>query len=529
MTKPPFGFNPSGSDDDQSDENNQTPQPSNPFGFPFPGMPGMPGIPGMPGGQMPADLNALMPMIQQLQQMLSGSAGSGPVNWDLAKQTAVNAARQHEKSTRTNLADVQQAVQIADLWLTDASAFPTGIRKTDLWTRSQWVSRTLSVWAQLCDPVAGKMVTAMTALLPEEGLTAIPGLAQMPGLDKMMQAMGGMMFGGQVGQALAQLSGEVLSSTDVGLPLGPEGTAVLVAQNVDELADSLEHDVEEVRLYLALREAAHHRLFVHVPWLRKKLLSTVETYAAGISIDKDAIERSLSDISPEDLQTNPEKIQEIMSSGVFEPQQTPAQKQQLAALETLLALIEGWVDRVVTTAAGGRLPGAQLLAEMMRRRRATGGPAEQTFATLVGLELRPRRLRDAAAMWERIETEKGIEGRDALWEHPDLLPTSEDFSSSPVADDQPRLTEADFDALLGYDPDADAPGSNESGTGDSAPEGSGTGDSGKGDSAPDDSTSDSSGPEASDGFGSGPDGSDDSGSDDSGSDGSGAGDTGQDK
>lgn len=447
MTKPPFGFNASGADDDPSEENNdQTPQPSNPFGFSFPGM---------PGGQMPTDLNALMPMIQQLQSMLSGTSGSGPVNWDLAKQTAVNAARQNEKSARTNLADVQQAIQIADLWLTDASTFPSGVRKTDVWTRSEWVSRTLTVWAQLCDPVAAKMVTAMTSLLPEDGVQSIPGLGQMPGLESMMQAMGGMMFGGQVGQALAQLSGEVLTSTDIGLPLGPEGTAVLVAQNVDELADALEHDVAEVRLYLALRESAYHRLFVHVPWLRKRLLATIETYAAGISIDKDAIERSLSDISPEDLQTNPEKIQEVMSSGVFEPQQTEAQKQQLAALETLLALIEGWVDRVVAAAAGQRLPGAQVLSEMMRRRRATGGPAEQTFATLVGLELRPRRLRDAAAMWERIESEKGIAGRDALWEHPDLLPTSDDFSAPSADEDEPKLTEADFDALLGYDPGSD--------------------------------------------------------------------------
>lgn len=448
MTKPPFGFNPPGSDDDPSENDDQTPQPSNPFGFMFPGMPG--GMPGLPGGQMPADLNALMPMIQQLQQMLTGGAGSGPVNWDLAKQTAVTAARQHEKPARTTLAEAQQAVQIADLWLGDASTFPSAIRKSDVWTRSEWVSRTLPVWAQLCEPVAAKMVTAMTALLPEEGLAAIPGLGQMPGLDKMMQAMGGMMFGGQVGQALAQLSGEVLTSTDVGLPLGPEGTAVLVAQNVDELAESLEHDAEEVRIYLALREAAYHRLFGNVPWLRKKVLGTIETYASGITIDRDAIERALADVSPEDLQSNPEKIQEIMGSGVFEPQQSPTQKQQLAALETLLALIEGWVDRVVSAAAEPRLPGAALLAETMRRRRATGGPAEQTFSTLVGLQLRPRRLRDAAAMWQRLEEEKGLAGRDALWEHPDLLPTSEDFAPAAPQDDGPRLTEADFDALLGY-------------------------------------------------------------------------------
>lgn len=64
---------------------------------------------------------------------------------------------------------------------------------------------------------------------------------------------------------------------------------------------------------------------------------------------------------------------------------------------------------------------------MIRRRRAAGGPAEQTFATLVGLELRPRRSRDAAALWARIAREQGTEARDAIWDHPDLLPTAEDL------------------------------------------------------------------------------------------------------
>jgi hypothetical protein len=63
----------------------------------------------------------------------------------------------------------------------------------------------------------------------------------------------------------------------------------------------------------------------------------------------------------------------------------------------------------------------------MRRRRATGGPAEQTFATLVGLELRPRRLRDAATVWGAMGQRHGGAERDRLWSHPDLLPTSDDL------------------------------------------------------------------------------------------------------
>ena len=92
-----------------------------------------------------------------------------------------------------------------------------------------------------------------------------------------------------------------------------------------------------------------------------------------------------------------------------------------------MALVEGWVSTVVEAAAKDRLPQAGALAEAIRRRRATGGPAERTFATLVGLELRPRRLREAAAIWHGLTTERGVSGRDGIWAHPDLLPTADDF------------------------------------------------------------------------------------------------------
>ena len=82
--------------------------------------------------------------------------------------------------------------------------------------------------------------------------------------------------------------------------------------------------------------------------------------------------------------SDPESIQRLLGSGVLEPEETPEQQMALRRLETLLALVEGWVDTVVAAAAKDRLPGHSALAETMRRRRASGGPAEQTFATLVG-------------------------------------------------------------------------------------------------------------------------------------------------
>jgi putative hydrolase len=82
---------------------------------------------------------------------------------------------------------------------------------------------------------------------------------------------------------------------------------------------------------------------------------------------------------------------------------------------------------VVNEALGERIPGAAALSETLRRRRATGGPAEQTFATLVGLELRPRKLREAAVLWEKLTQAAGMDSRDGVWQHPDLLPAAEDL------------------------------------------------------------------------------------------------------
>jgi len=148
---------------------------------------------------------------------------------------------------------------------------------------------------------------------------------------------------------------------------------------------------------------------------------------------------------------------------VFSLDTTPEQDAALLRLETALALVEGWVDEVTAAAARPHLPHTAALREMLRRRRAAGGPAEDTFATLVGLELRPRRSRDAAQLWAQITTDGGTSAREAVWDHPDLLPGPEDLDDP--AGYAARLAEAgtahdDLDqalaAILGEHAEAEA-------------------------------------------------------------------------
>ena len=383
------------------------------------------------------DVGALGQMLTQLGQMLSqGAAGGGShVNYDLAKQMAV------QKLSTTGLPSAQQAtaitdaVRLAELWLDPATALPAGTHNSAAWAPRDWVEQTLPTWQRLCDPVARRMAGSWIDALPSEvRQTAGPLVA-------MVEQMGGMAFGSQLGSALAQLGGEVLTSTEIGLPLGPLGVAALLPAAIEQFAAGLSRKSSEVTVFLAAREAAHHRVFGHVPWLCQRLLATVEEFARGIQVDTDALEELAGQVNP----TDPQSMDQLISSGLLEQRHTPEQKVALSRLETLLALVEGWVDVVVADALGERLPGFEALRETLRRRRASGGPAEHTFATLVGLELRPRKLRAATELWRRLTEQQGVAGRDALWNHPDLLPTAEDLDDPVAFVDRAARHAADLD------------------------------------------------------------------------------------
>jgi putative hydrolase len=407
------------------------------------------------------DPNQFADALRQFADLLSWQGG--PVNWDLAKNVARHAivAAGDPSVLEAQRREITEAVRLADLWLDEATAFPSGIRKIEAWSRSEWLEATFPIWAKLCDPIAAKGVEAMGGMLnidptqlgddvPEEMRQALGalgggagGLGGLAGLGAMLRQIGGAMIGSQTGTAVGELAREVVGSTDIGLPLGPEGVAALLPAGVAQFGQGLSVDAGEVRLFLALREAAHHRLFAHVPWLRGHLLGAVEQYASGITIDMTRLQEAIPDV---DI-TNPEALRDALAGeGLFRPEDTPAQKAALVRLETALALVEGWVATVVSAAARDRLTHADALAEAVRRRRATGGPAERTFATLVGLELRPRRLREAAAIWQGLTSARGVDGRDALWSHPDLLPAAEDLENPDTfVHGQPELDISDLE------------------------------------------------------------------------------------
>lgn len=361
-------------------------------------------------------------MMQAVMAQLQGAfAGDGEISWELAQRQALHIANQDGLGvTAGQRTDLDQAFALATLWLSEATTISELPEPPRTLTRGGWVEATLPVWQELAEPVATSIADALTAALSDQAPDDMQNLVQ--GAGRLMRTVGGSLFATQLGQVVGRLSLEVVSGGDVGIPLMPDGDAAILPQNFADFGRDLEIPDDQLALYIATRELAHARLFRHARWLRLHVISQITEFARGVHVDTDALEELASRFDP----SEPEELRRALESGALLPARSEAQTAALTKLENLLATIEGWVD-VVTSTATTRLPSAERIAEAVRRRRAVGGPAEQALGSLVGLELRPRRMREAAAMWRAVTDAVGPAARDALWDYPDFMPTAEDI------------------------------------------------------------------------------------------------------
>lgn len=387
-----------------------------------------------PGPDGTFDLNQLIGPLQQAMQQFSrqmsamGSGSGESLNWTFVKDIArkVTAAAGPDPSPSASEAvAIRDTVALADLWLDQHTAFDRTSAPAATWSRAEWVEGTIGTWEQLVGSVSTSLAGAVGTLLHRAEPEAAGMMAMM---EPMMKMAATGMLSAQVGQGIGQLATDVLSGSDLGLPLTSRPVVALLPTNIARFADGLDIPASDVRLYIALREAARQRLFANVAWLGPQMLALIEHYARHITIDASAFEEAMEAQMQGGL--TPERMEEFgqqMAGRLFQPALTSEQVEILGRLETLVANVEGWVDDVVTQTTTTLMSRSDALLELVRRRRASAGPSEAALKTLLNLELRPRRVRDAANLWAAVRSAKGIEAREAVWSHPDLVPTGADL------------------------------------------------------------------------------------------------------
>jgi putative hydrolase len=364
-------------------------------------------------GNNPAQIGQIF---SQFRSMMKHS--DEPVNWDLAIEQAKVIAQKGELQPSASFqSELNNAFDMAALWLGEETSFSNSQSPKSL-TRSLWVQDSMPLYKDLSEPVAASMAKALSEnlgnLMPEQFSEMLGPAAQFLG------NAGATIFAMQLGQAAGNLSTSALSSSEIGIPLSSRPG--LVPQNVEEFLKDLETPKSEVLIFLCVRELALSYLYNSNRWLREQLITQVREFAAGLRVDTSGLQELAESIDLSD----PDSIKELMAGGNLVTSRTPEQEIALSRIETLLALIEGFADAISLRAAR-RLPNIATVSEIFRRRRASNGPAEKTFALLLGLEIRPRLVREASNMWEKVFENRGLAGQDLLWSHPDQLPSAEEI------------------------------------------------------------------------------------------------------
>jgi putative hydrolase len=375
-----------------------------------------------------------VPLFRELAKVMSWTGG--PVNWDLARQTAeavvssegggpaplpagsgvgFTAAGDRESD------QFAEAVRVGELWLDQVTALPAMKGPTRAYRAADWLqqactSEGLGVYVE---PVAEGMSAALSKQLPQELAGNLGGP-----IGQAMRSMGAMLYGVQIGTVAGHLSGQLLGSYDLGVPTMAGGAIGTVGANARRFAEDYAFDNTEFSYWMALREAAHRRQYAGVTWLRQHVRELIRRFAAEADFDAGSMLDQLGGMGmdPSSL-GDPESLRAALEGpDAFHVEPTTAQKQILETLQALVAFTEAWVDTVVRAAAGDKLTALPRIEEAIRRRRAEKGQGERFLEQLVGLDLKPGDVRQGQQFCEAVIAARGQEGLDRVWRAPEHLP-----------------------------------------------------------------------------------------------------------
>ena len=367
-----------------------------------------------PAGGIPIDANMLSSFLGQIQGLMGHSRGAG----DVAQQTAASKVPTPDPIVTEEVSRAtHDAFRLAELWLERVTDFTTTNEPQSL-TRKDWATRSVDGWVEIAQPIQANMSRTFTESMSDQ----IPEEMRpfMSSMSSMMTNMSASLFGAQIGEALGTLSGSVLTGTDYNLPI--LDAPALIESNISGAAAELDLDHTQLRIFVACVELAKRALFASTPWLAGHIRTAFAKYASNVEVDSSNIHDMMGNIDPQNLHEATEELR----NGMFKPVSTEEGEQAKESLTRIVSTVAGWAD-VVAYNACEALEQRDEIREALRRRTTTTSDSENALSQLIGLDLTPTRLRDAAALFTYLESSEGAQARDAVFSHPDALPTNADL------------------------------------------------------------------------------------------------------
>ena len=371
--------------------------------------------------QMPEDAFADVPLLREIQRVLL--AGTGPVNWELARQVGIASASWGQDDPPPSGEDqrgFEGAVRMAELAVADLTGMPSPpeVTRVRAVRRAEWVEANVRGLRGLFEPGAERLARAMAEARRRELAEAdVPQGAQV--FEAMLDRMAPLLMGAQIGMVLGYLGQRVLGQYEVPLPRG-EGPALLfVIPNVVTFEKEWTLDSDQFRAWVALHETTH-AFDLGRPWVREHFLGLVREVAEGLEFDLSDLERRLEGLDLSD----PQKLSEALGGGEMLFGELNAEQQLLLRrVQAFMSAAEGHADHVMSILGRRLLPTFDRIEEAMTRRREGRGEEERAVERLLGIEMKLEQYRLGRSFCDTVAERTDERTLARMWDSAESLPS----------------------------------------------------------------------------------------------------------
>ena len=392
---------------------------------------------GAPGQFDPSSFDFSQIDLNQVMRMLSSS---GPVNWEVARQTAEWVALEGNPEPTVDARDVKQFDELVhaaqNLVVAETGLYATFATPVRSVGPKGWVDLHLVALRPVLEALATTLGRAIQQGTddPEEQddlASAFPGLPAGLPIGDVIKMVAPALLGVQAGSMIGYLAQHAFGRYDLPLPTGepPDGdepSLVFVVPNIDSFEHEWELARDDLRFTVALHEVVH-AAERSVRWVRARLLRLAIEYVSSYEIDPGAFESEFGAIDP----TDPASLEAMTASPerILGAMQSPRQVGPRAELQRLTSVIEGYADTISERLGRRLIPSFDRIHEALLRHRVERGEAERFIEGLLGLKLEREHYERGQAFCRGVVERAGPDGLNRLWESEAMLPTPNELDA----------------------------------------------------------------------------------------------------